>query len=630
MNLPDLININGKKITMFEFMLTPCDTKENLHTWIELFLGLNMPDCIVCEESSASPMDMIWNVYRAIMKGDSEESSQLYFASRDSFKTLSAAVIEVLTMIHFRRTCSHMGAISQQADKCYDYFKRFLRKPHLNAIDKLKDTMKRTELDLQNEFDINPYLQIVICTMQGANSEHTNFMCVDEVDVVQNAQAYQEAKKIPTETPDKKPSITLYISTRKSTFGLVQREVDNASKSGLKVRSWNIIDVTQPCPPEKNLMSQENIIKYYKDKELELISPEEWESLPETKQSEYTQKTLYKGCLHCSIAALCLGRLATKQKSSSPLLKSHVDVEKKFRESSIDDAVAQLMCAKPSTHGLVFTSFDEQKSVKTPTQMWEIFMGQRAGREISKEELIQNFHERGIKFYGGIDWGWSENAPSVCLVVAIDKKHNIYVVHELGLSFTDDPEFISIIKKTIQNRFKIEMYYPDTAQPASINLLKKADLSVSSKVDKTIHLGIQTIKRYLKVPGLNHTKIFVLNSCKEFLKEVGKYHLKLDAAGQIVAHDEYEDEFNHYIDAFRYIIRNKLGNISPVMSTLETTLGDNSLRDNEGKYLKVPTAKELAEQLGIGQFEDNRDKIAKKDDDDDDKTGGDTGFTWSF
>lgn len=628
--LPETVKVNGKLMPIYDFMLQKCESKRALHKWIKLFLGLDMPDCIVCEESSASPMDMIWTVYKAALTGDPKMASQLYFASRDSFKTLSAAIIEVLMLVHFRRTASHMGAIIQQSKKCYDYFQKFFRRPVLNKIVKEKDTMERTELILDSPWDMNPYLQIVRCTMAGANSEHTHNFTVDEVDVVQNIQAYREAKKIPTETPDKKPSITLYISTRKSAFGLVQQEVDNAKDTGLNVFSWNIIDVTEACPKSKNKMDEGTVNLYYKQDELELLQEIEYNRLTEIQKADYVKKTMYPGCVGCNIAPLCLGRLATKQKSKSSLLKSHNDVAKKFRESEIGDAIAQLMCLKPSTHGIVFTQFSSMKSVMSATQMWEKFMGEKATHEISKEELIETFQKYNIPAFAGIDWGW--DAPNVCLVMYIDGKQNIYIVHELSLTHTDQPEFIDIIKRQIHPKYKIQMYYPDTEDPSSINLLKKADLPVSSKVDKKIHPGIQTMKKYIKVPGLGITKFFVLGdgSCKGLLDELNKYHLLLDAAGQIIAYNMYSEEFDHRIDAARYVIHTRLGKFNAQIAMGEIPKsGPPPVTNRQGNFTRTPTATELARHLGRDDFRDNR-----NDDPDtpkNPKSGGDDGgFNWSF
>src|SRR5262245_59641700 len=77
----------------------PCDTKEDLHNWIMLFLGLDLPDVIVDPDSNSCPMDMIWEVYSRARANDEEFMNVLYYASRDSFKTLGAAILEVLAVV---------------------------------------------------------------------------------------------------------------------------------------------------------------------------------------------------------------------------------------------------------------------------------------------------------------------------------------------------------------------------------------------------------------------------------------------------------------------------------------------------------------------------------------------------
>jgi len=643
MGHPEFIEIDGKKLTTLELMLRPCSTKKDLHNWIKTFLGLDFPDCIVCEESTASPMDMIWNTYRAAMENDFSESSQLYFASRDSMKTLGAAIIELLFLIHHRRTATHMGAIKSQSKKCYDYFRDFLNLPLLDKIPRQSETMEHTELNIKNEWNIKPSLHIVICTMQGANSSHSNLHVIDEIETVEDVRAYHESKKIPTETPDKKTSITLYISTRKSNYGLVQYEIDRAKESNLKVRSWNIIDVTQACPKEKSRMDRDMVVRYFNESKLSLISEEEFNNIELIQQSEWVRKEMYPGCVNCTISPLCLGRLATKQTSTSRLLKSHNDVEKKFRESELDDALAQLMCLRASTHGLVFTTFDQRKNVVTPTQMWEIFTGSKAPSIISKDELIETFKQYNVPCFTGLDWGWDD--PSVAIFIYIDKADNIYVVQEFSVTHTDDAEFIEILKRRFHTKFNVQMYYPDSSNPSGINLLKKAGLGVSTKkLDKSIHLGIQTIKRFIRIPGTNQTKFYVLDDCSGLLNEINKYHLKLDSAGLIIASDEYDDKFNHRIDSLRYVIHNRLARFSAMIESGEIPKDSQTMIQNsEGNFVRSPTVTEYAKELGI-PFNDNRDLVEKqqkkeqlgdkyheKDSGNGGESGGsNSGFSWSF
>ena len=253
-------------------LFRPCKTKDELHNWIIAYLGLDMPDSIVDEDSNSNPMDMLWEVYSKANKNDDPDFHRvLYFACRDGFKTLGAAVLEVLMILHLGRDVAHMAAIEQQAQEAQTYVKTFFRKPYLRDFvegDNLRETKivrfynSRTDHSLtRKEYerltkeeqgqheemfrvlteyeDREQYIKVILCTMRSANSEHVPFFCIDEVDVVANPTAYEEAKNIPA-ARDGKLSITMLTSTRKFAFGLVQKEIDEKEKTG--ERRWRWMD----------------------------------------------------------------------------------------------------------------------------------------------------------------------------------------------------------------------------------------------------------------------------------------------------------------------------------------------------------------------------------------------------
>ena len=186
-----------------------------------------------------------------------------------------------------------------------------------------EDKQKHQEIaQLLNEYeDQENSIKNVICTMQSANSEHAPLFFVDEVDVVSNPAAYEEAKNIPT-NQGRQLSLTVLISTRKFMGGLVQREIDQASKSRLKIRHWNIIDVTERCPPERHRPDLPRLPIYRSDETLAAVEPGTWETLPVREKATYVRDEGFHGCINnCSLFAVCKGRLATHQTSTSLLLQ---------------------------------------------------------------------------------------------------------------------------------------------------------------------------------------------------------------------------------------------------------------------------------------------------------------------
>jgi hypothetical protein len=380
-------------------LFVPCETQEDLHRWIRVYLGLDIPDCIVDPSSNCSPMAMIWQVYDALRKGGDENFSRvLYYASRDSFKTLGAAIMEVLAVAHLKLSVAHMAAIEAQSLKSQQYVKGFFGKPllreyvvgdskeitwieryyneetgenlTLGQYDSLPDAAKADYQEVRN------YIRIVICTMAGANSEHVPLFVIDEVDVVAQPKAYEQAKLIPAPINGTLP-ITVLTSTRKFAFGMVQKEMDEEfGQDGdrrLHIRHWNIIDVTEACPPTRHLPLEPKIPIYVDEENLRAIPEDAWKILPTEDKTRFVKEEGYGGCLtNCRLFSACHGRLATAQTSRSKLLKPIAHTLNQFRAlgKNIQMAQAELLCRKPSKTGPDLPELRPERSTCSRRPRW--------------------------------------------------------------------------------------------------------------------------------------------------------------------------------------------------------------------------------------------------------------------
>lgn len=167
-----------------EILLKPLESAEDLRNWIDLFLDIRFPVGTVHPESSHSPVAAMWRIYELFKTGGSADVPQVtLLASRDSFKTLSAAAIEVLCMLHFRIPMAHMAAIKQQSAKAVQYVSSFFRKlrPYLNANGWSKSSDSKTYIEWITDKNEVVYLNIVTCTIAGANCIDFNSMvCTPE------------------------------------------------------------------------------------------------------------------------------------------------------------------------------------------------------------------------------------------------------------------------------------------------------------------------------------------------------------------------------------------------------------------------------------------------------------------
>jgi hypothetical protein len=119
-----------------KMLLTPCKTRNEVKLWIKYHLNLELPDVTVSRFSDTNPLDVIWEVYRICVLRDNPDNIQelLYVAGRGSGKTLGMAIAELMILLHDKRDVVHVGAIQNQAERCYAYQKGYLYNRKLKPI----------------------------------------------------------------------------------------------------------------------------------------------------------------------------------------------------------------------------------------------------------------------------------------------------------------------------------------------------------------------------------------------------------------------------------------------------------------------------------------------------------------
>ena len=603
-------------------LFVPCDTKEDLHRWIILFLGIDLPDVIVDPDSTSCPMDMVWEVYSRARANDENFMNVMYYASRDSFKTLGAAILEVLAVEHLRRNVAHMAAIEAQSRKSQDYVKDFFGKSILRDYvsgDNLSETLvtrfrnrytgvnlSRSQWELlpqeerDNYEEFKNYIRIVICTMAGANSEHVPFFVVDEVDVVTNPKAYEDSKMIPSQFGDMLP-ITMMISTRKSSTGLVQQEIDNefdpmTGERRTWIRHWNILDVTRRCLPTRHMPEEPRIPIYVNDDQLRAISQDKYDSLNPAERLTYHQEEGYTGCLkNCRIFSACHGYLATRQTSNSPFLKKIEETTQKLSKVKAPTAIAQLLCKKPSSEGLIYPNFERSTHVLTASEMAEKILGFPVAPDLTKKDLIEIMRSRDMLCYAGLDPGWSHNFAVVTIFV---DGYRAFVVDVIA-----EPEMLPDAQINTMGRIKgwNPVIFPDPEDPRTIALLRKAGFRMRewSKGPGSVEGGINIVHLRLRPPLNAEPLIYFLGGdpgVELLIKRIQKYHWKVDAAGRLTNKPNEKDDDE--CDAFRYVIMNVF---APERGRLQVAEDGQPLRGGEappGVYTTENWMERVKEDLG--------------------------------
>ena len=126
----------------------------------------------------------------------------LFVAGRGSGKTLGMAIAELMVLIHDKREVVHVGAIQNQAERCYAYQKNFLYNRKLKPlvmpsdIPEEKRILEKANMS-KSLFNIGGEkltLEVIPCTLKACNGPHVPLVIVDEIDTVsgEGLKAFKE------------------------------------------------------------------------------------------------------------------------------------------------------------------------------------------------------------------------------------------------------------------------------------------------------------------------------------------------------------------------------------------------------------------------------------------------------
>lgn len=572
-----------------KLLFRPCKTKEHFRAWCRTFLDLDFPDCTVLEESTSNPLEAAWFFYDRMVRNDLEGFGRaMTYSCRGGFKTLSAAALETMVLLHTNRNIGHMAAIDRQSQKSAEYVKGFFEKPLLRefkagnnarGVRIVNYTHENTgEVLTENEFmSLLPaqrepyrrkdnYLKIVICTLAGSQSDHVEFFVVDELDVVpkQNVRAYHLAQNIPDPRDGMLP-LTLLTSTRKSRAGLVQQEIDRAGDTGLKAFHWNLIDITQACEVSRHRPDLPRATYYVNDDLVKHVTAEEFEVMNPGQQKKWYPVEGFAGCRGCRIFSACKGRLATHQKSTSPMLKQISFAVNQFNGSKTPELITtEYLCRKPDATGLVYPRLNKELHCISAAEMAEKITGEPHPESFTKADLIRLLASRGAEFTAGMDFGFTNRfATSVIAIYG----PNVFVIDcysEQGLEL-DEQIANSEYLKTVYGNPPV---YPDVAYPGSIKTFRRRGFKMKDwdKNAGSVKSGIEIV-RTLLWSAKGAVRMFFLKDdpgVERLVSTLSNYKYQFDAQGNPT--EEPDKTESDEPDSIRYAVMNAMGSRGAIIS----------------------------------------------------------------
>lgn len=376
--------------------------------------------------------------------------------------------------------------------------------------------------------------------------------CVDEIDVVPNPQAFEEAKMIPGMLHGRYP-LTIMTSTRKFAFGLMQKEIERAQGNGHPIRHWNILDITEHCPPERNKRFEPKIERYIaRSLPLQQLSIKEYESLPDEKKGEYQLIEAHAGCAECKLLPVCKTRLADRPETDRGGLWKPIDFTiNQFFKIEPDMAEAQLLCWKPSSTGLVYPRFDSNQNTISLEEAYYQFTGDQKDN-VTLNDVIFALIDANINFYVGGDWGFRHNFA--LLVGAILPSGEFWILETFAMPGLEFPDMMKYAEY-IRDKYRPKKWFMDTAQPMFIKSFRKAGMPCKD-FKKDVSGGIAAGRgQIVDASNRRRLKVLLTEENKILLKGFATHHFKTDAAGNITSIPDDED-YADILDSYRYMCQN--------------------------------------------------------------------------
>lgn len=585
-----------------KLIFVPLNSAEELREWMSLYFGIYFPSGVVYPTSTHGPIEAMWRIYELFKTNQTVQVPQVVMvASRDSYKTLSAAAIEVLLFLHFKIPMAHAAAIKFQSQAAVNYVNTMFRKvkPYIESYGWKKASDSKTLIEWRTPEGDDISLTVLTASKEGFNSRHCPLLVLDELDLMDSG-AFKESRMVPSVYKGISPLIII-LSTRKLASGLMEQQIELTPKIGGEVFRWNILDVTEKISDEVARVNEEKVVRYISSKlPLINISPEEFEKLSEEEKNKFERFEAYAGIAEHKMLPVMRNMLVDRPSGDHGFLfKPLTATHNNFKVTDIEIADAQLLCNKPSSAGLVYNRFSRHLNTMTPEQAIKKITGETP-HNTSHEFLRETLLNLGITFIGGSDWGFTDYTSLV--VLALLPNGEIWLVDGI---LENALELDDIVKHCVelQKKWRIDRWYMEQAYPAYLVTLRKNGIKCPD-FDKVVEDGITAIKSRI-VDSNNIRRFFIIEhtTTERAIDSFESYRWSIDRKGDVIEGKPYHDKdgISDIMDSLRYPFQNLFNKGGKLMFAMpepgkkqEVNTDLQKAAESANKNIMVNKIKELA------------------------------------
>lgn len=403
---------------------------------------------------------------------------------------------------------AHLGAIEDQARRCYRYFRKITDHPLFQGGLSKPPTASRAE------FANGSSVEILVGTMAGVNGPHPAHVQIDEVELM-DWSIMQEAFNMARSAKGYKGSTRL-TSTRKKASGTMQRLLDEAQQRGFKIYQWNLWDTIETCPlssDKDGYINDEQTVYTGKDVKGEDVS-----------------YGIYKSCIHCPLLQACHGQAKTSNAGGQAVVT--IDDAKKLY-LSLDKEVwdAQVICIRPGRSNLIYPMFDPDIHIVDY-------------REVLKGKYGDDYPEifdTALDVYAGQDAGFG--CPATAFLQVFDDpdtgEQTVIIFDELYEKNIAPSKYVKEFLVPRQNSYNVEEWFCDPSN--SQQLMAEMDLCDLYTIPglKNVDEGLDIVKALFSMG-----RLLIDRNCKNLIWELGHYE-KLPNGKPRKVND-------HLVDAVRF------------------------------------------------------------------------------
>ncbi len=298
-------------------LFKPCKTRDALHAWVKLFVGIDVPRMSICPDHDA-PFEYLVRAYFE------PASDQVVWAPRGGGKTRLAAVATLLDLLHKPGISVRiLGGSLEQSLRLWEHLLPDLRR--------LVPDLIVEQSPLPHKLTLRNYSSAAVLTQshRAVRGLRVQKLRCDEVELFK-PDIWEAAQLITRSCPARISLPTLEaapashvrgsiesLSTLHAPGGLMSRLVDTAKASHVPVTRWCTIDVLERCPPARD-------------------------------------------CGSCELFPECQGR--AKRANGFVRIDDAISMKRRVSRETWE---SEMLCLRPSMHGRVFPMFDLATHVRS-------------------------------------------------------------------------------------------------------------------------------------------------------------------------------------------------------------------------------------------------------------------------